>query len=134
MASNNNLEESNPLLSQQQGGAEDNVEKPVKISPEDHPTNGHVNVGGYGWIANGLPLGHGSVVGEPVGRNPWDSNLCACLGRNDEFCSSDLEVCEYFLYVYEYFFGCLCDLVLECCFNWLQPSIFIASALNSYLC
>ncbi|CAN1820444.1 Cell number regulator 8, partial [Linum perenne] len=46
-----------------------------------------------GWTANGLPLGHGSVVGEPMGRAQWDSGICACLGRNDEFCSSDLEVC-----------------------------------------
>ena len=28
-----------------------------------------------------------------MGRTQWDSSLCACLGRNDEFCSSDLEVC-----------------------------------------
>lgn len=52
---------------------------------------------GYGWTADGLPVSHGSVIGEPIGRNQWNSGLFACLGRNDEFCSSDLEVCEYFV-------------------------------------
>ena len=33
--------------------------------------------------ANGLPLGHRSVMGESMGRTQWDSSLCACLGRND---------------------------------------------------
>ncbi|CAH9131785.1 unnamed protein product [Cuscuta epithymum] len=46
-----------------------------------------------GWTAGGLPVGH-SVMGEPVMcRAEWDSGVCSCLGRNDEFCSSDLEVC-----------------------------------------
>ncbi|KAF2312041.1 hypothetical protein GH714_027850 [Hevea brasiliensis] len=45
-----------------------------------------------GWTANGLPLNHASVVGQPMGRAQWDSSVFACLGRNDEFCSSDLEV------------------------------------------
>ncbi|CAH2058941.1 unnamed protein product, partial [Thlaspi arvense] len=48
---------------------------------------------GYGWTADGLPVSHGSVIGEPIGRNQWNSGLFSCLGRNDEFCSSDLEVC-----------------------------------------
>ena len=26
-------------------------------------------------------------------RAQWDSGLCACFGRTDEFCSSDIEVC-----------------------------------------
>lgn len=30
-------------------------------------------------------------------RAQWNSSLFACLGRNDEFCSSDLEVCEFLL-------------------------------------
>lgn len=49
----------------------------------------------YGWTANGLPFGNGrvNVMGEPLPRAQWDSGLCACLGRNDDFCSSDLEVC-----------------------------------------
>ncbi|MQM03524.1 hypothetical protein Taro_036301 [Colocasia esculenta] len=48
-----------------------------------------------GWTADGLPLAQGSFLGEPVGRAHWDSGLFSCLGRNDDFCSSDLEVCEY---------------------------------------
>lgn len=44
-----------------------------------------------GWTADGLPLRY-SVVGEAA-RSQWDSSLFACLGRNDDFCSSDLEVC-----------------------------------------
>ena len=47
----------------------------------------------HGWTADGLPVSHGSVIGEPIGRNQWSSGLFSCLGRNDEFCSSDLEVC-----------------------------------------
>ncbi|KAI3696762.1 hypothetical protein L6452_29293 [Arctium lappa] len=49
----------------------------------------------YGWTANGLPFANGgvNVMGEPLPRGQWDSGLYACLGRNDEFCSSDLEVC-----------------------------------------
>lgn len=39
---------------------------------------------GYAWAADGLP----------AGRAQWDSSLFACLGRNDEFCSSDVEVCK----------------------------------------
>ncbi|KAI8014524.1 Cell number regulator 8 [Camellia lanceoleosa] len=42
------------------------------------------------WTVDGLPLGHGSVMGEPLRRAQWDSSLFACLGRTDEFCSSDL--------------------------------------------
>ncbi|KAL7189602.1 hypothetical protein ACSBR1_039282 [Camellia fascicularis] len=48
------------------------------------------------WTADGLPLGNGSVMGEPLRRAQWDSSLFAFLGRNDEFCSSDLEVCGRF--------------------------------------
>ncbi|KAK9920860.1 hypothetical protein M0R45_029400 [Rubus argutus] len=106
MASNrerNVQEESNPLLSSHQQFEEPQkeAEKPAKAAPATQPDEkspvqmGQVNGGGNGcgWTADGLPLTHGSVVGEPLGRNPWDSDLLACLGRNDEFCSSDLEVC-----------------------------------------
>ncbi|BBH06026.1 PLAC8 family protein [Prunus dulcis] len=92
-------EESNPLLSQQFEEPQKDVEKPAKASPETQSPEksqaemGHVNGGGNGcgWTADGLPLGHGSVMGEPMGRAQWDSGLLACLGRNDDFCSSDLE-------------------------------------------
>ncbi|XP_042945335.1 cell number regulator 8-like isoform X1 [Carya illinoinensis] len=101
---NYNHEESSPFLSKQVGEEEKDAQKPSKptdtkadtvtISPGTKaPAPGPGNIGGYGWTADGLPLGHGSVMGEPMGRAHWDSSLFACLGRNDEFCSSDLEVC-----------------------------------------
>ncbi|XP_059462916.1 cell number regulator 8 [Corylus avellana] len=80
---NDKHEESSPLLGNQLG------EEDAKKAPAPVP----MNLGGYGWTADGLPLGHGSVVGEPMGRTHWDSSLFACFGRSDEFCSSDLEVC-----------------------------------------
>ncbi|KAI3957459.1 hypothetical protein MKW98_003180 [Papaver atlanticum] len=43
------------------------------------------------WTADGMPVN--SVVGEPVARSHWDSSLFGCLGRNDDLCSSDVEVC-----------------------------------------
>ncbi|XP_024028721.1 cell number regulator 8 [Morus notabilis] len=88
---NNSHEESSPLLGNQVEGAERIDEKPLKASPEAKPTA--KSPAPEEWTADGLPLGHGSVVGEPIGRTQWDSSLFACLGRNDEFCSSDLEVC-----------------------------------------
>ncbi|KAL8152792.1 hypothetical protein V2J09_010552 [Rumex salicifolius] len=42
------------------------------------------------WTADGVPLG---VVGEIVGRTPWVTGPSHCLGRQDGFFSSDLEVC-----------------------------------------
>ncbi|KAL4347115.1 hypothetical protein GQ457_17G009510 [Hibiscus cannabinus] len=89
---NNILQESSPLLSEQVGVQEDekkklNVNKSKDATAEVEPGTG------AGWTADGLPLVHGSVVGEPMGRSQWDSSLLACLGRNDEFCSSDIEVC-----------------------------------------
>ncbi|GMI80024.1 hypothetical protein like AT2G37110 [Hibiscus trionum] len=91
---NNNLQESSPLLSKQDVFEEDekmqpNVNKSKEVTAEVEPATG----AGFGWTADGLPLIHGSVVGEPMGRSQWDSSLLACLGRNDEFCSSDIEVC-----------------------------------------
>lgn len=40
----------------------------------------------YGWTADGVPVGM-------MGRTPWETGVSHCLGRQDEFCSSDLEVC-----------------------------------------
>jgi hypothetical protein len=48
----------------------------------------------HGWTADGLPMGHGSVMGQPIPRSQWNSSICACLGQSDHFCSSDLEVCK----------------------------------------
>ncbi|XP_048321776.2 cell number regulator 8 [Ziziphus jujuba] len=95
---NNNQEESSPLLEKQVERAESNVAKPVKAFPDTQapvksPAPEHNGAAIYGWTADGLPLVHGSVVGEPIQRTQWNSALCACLGRNDHFCSSDLEVC-----------------------------------------
>lgn len=48
-----------------------------------------------GWTARGLP------VGDPrVQRAEWDSSISSCLGKNDEFYSSDVEVCEFFINLY----------------------------------
>ncbi|KAF7818595.1 cell number regulator 8 [Senna tora] len=86
--------EASPLLHQLQdadGKPKTPPILPVAVKP---PPPGPAIANGYhGWTADGLPLAHGSVVGEPIGRAQWNSSLCACLGRNDEFCSSDLEVC-----------------------------------------
>lgn len=44
----------------------------------------------------GYPVGpDGVVVGEPVPmpRQPWSTPVLGCLGNNDEFCLSDMQVC-----------------------------------------
>ncbi|KAF3442866.1 hypothetical protein FNV43_RR16784 [Rhamnella rubrinervis] len=94
----NSHEESSPLLSKQVDGVEKKAEKPVTGYPKTQapvksPAPEHNVAGVCGWTVDGLPLGHGSVVGEPISRTQWNSGICACLGRNDEFCSSDIEVC-----------------------------------------
>ncbi|KAL9399148.1 hypothetical protein Peur_008109 [Populus x canadensis] len=90
---NNDGEEASPLLNKNL--EEQNDKKPTKVSPDAKTATASPGsaLPEYGWAVNGLPLSHGNVVGEPMGRNQWDSSLFACLGRNDEFCSSDLEVC-----------------------------------------
>ncbi|EOY07784.1 hypothetical protein SCA6_001643 [Theobroma cacao] len=96
-SNNNDREESSPLLSKQvvEGDEkkEANGKKSKEATAEVAASPAVSTAAGYGWTADGLPLGHGSVVGEPMGRAQWDSPLLACLGRNDEFCSSDVEVC-----------------------------------------
>ncbi|GLT79336.1 hypothetical protein SLA2020_508280 [Shorea laevis] len=93
-------EESSPLLSEQveedgcKFSSNENSNEPKDAEIAASPDSAYVSVGaGYGWTADGLPLVHGSMFGEPIAREQWDSSLMACLGRNDEFCSSDLEVC-----------------------------------------
>nr|DAD26114.1 TPA_asm: hypothetical protein HUJ06_027582 [Nelumbo nucifera] len=106
-----NPEESSPLLIKQ-GDGEGNAKHDEKRSATE---SGHSCGGSAEWTVDGLPLGHGSVVGEPVARARWDSSLFACLGRNDEFCSSDLEVCKFpqfrLIYYIVFFFFLLsfCD-------------------------
>ena len=81
-----NLEETSPLLHQQQPPKHsDNPEAGPPPPPPPHFPDD--------WTADGLPVGHSSGLGEPMGRTPWNSSLCACVGQNDHFCSSDLEVC-----------------------------------------
>lgn len=84
-----NNEESNPLLTTHPEDEKPNHTDAKPTAPEKKENSSEK----CGWTVDGLPLGNGSVVGEPVPRSQWNSSLCACLGRNDEFCSSDLEVC-----------------------------------------
>uniref|UniRef100_I1JPK2 Uncharacterized protein n=1 Tax=Glycine max TaxID=3847 RepID=I1JPK2_SOYBN len=76
-----NNEEASPLLHQ-----------PHPQPKSEPPTPPETPEFLLGWTADGLPLAHASVVGQPMGRAPWNSSICACLGQNDHFCSSDLEV------------------------------------------
>uniref|UniRef100_A0A453EC82 Uncharacterized protein n=1 Tax=Aegilops tauschii subsp. strangulata TaxID=200361 RepID=A0A453EC82_AEGTS len=58
-----------------------------KLPPAQDPVKG---------CADGVPVVMGEPVAAPDGAAPresWDSGILSCLGRNDEFCSSDLEVC-----------------------------------------
>ncbi|KAG7034581.1 Cell number regulator 8, partial [Cucurbita argyrosperma subsp. argyrosperma] len=102
MANGENLEESSPLLGKvvekadekdthriSTGDRADAVPPPPPVRKFAEEENGGDGCD-YGWTADGLPI-HGSVMGEPVGRAQWETGLCACLGRHDEFCSSDLE-------------------------------------------
>ncbi|WJX84590.1 Cell number regulator 8 [Trifolium repens] len=76
----NHEEESSPLLQQQQ-------QQPKAEQQQTHQEVFH------GWTADGLPMGHGSVMGQPIPRSQWNSSVFSCLGQSDHFCSSDLEVC-----------------------------------------
>ncbi|XP_071698239.1 cell number regulator 8-like [Rutidosis leptorrhynchoides] len=102
LQADNNNQQSNPTITDENtttktlipNSKSADLESGLKQAPlpEDFHTH-HAAV--YGWTADGLPLtnGGGNVMGEPLPRAHWDSGLFACLGRNDEFCSSDLEVC-----------------------------------------
>lgn len=80
----------NSTIPPQKKIAEQPYSSPAKQPPPPPAEQPHV-AEAYGWTADGLPL---SVMGQPImGRAQWTSGLCSCLGRNDEFCSSDLEVC-----------------------------------------
>lgn len=56
-------------------------------------TSGSAKIVGAPPLAHGFPVGHGRVQ-----RNEWESGVFGCLGKNDEFYSSDLEVCEFFFF------------------------------------
>ncbi|KAL1545858.1 cell number regulator 8-like [Salvia divinorum] len=82
-----NSEESNPFLPKQ-------VEIEMKNEKKSAvPVGKHIEALlpaaiPVGWTADGIPVAESSME-----RTQWDSGLLYCLGRNDEFCSSDLEVC-----------------------------------------
>ena len=89
-----NHDESSPLLAKQEQQEEEKkttklveTNKSDKVTPDAKaPPQAAGFVGGNAWTADGLPLMHGGrVVGEPTGRSQWNSSICACLGRNDEF-------------------------------------------------
>lgn len=107
-----NSEESSPLLANQSQNNTANstinnnnstIKTPIPNSPTSEQTKQspptitpgcfHHHQPVYGWTADGLPFPN--VIGEPLPRAQWESGLFACLGHNDEFCSSDLEVCEF---------------------------------------
>lgn len=98
---NNDREESSPLLNKQvveENEKENLIGKKSKDATTDVEASPAVSdVAEFGWTADGLPLIQGSVIGEPMGRSQWNSSILACLGRNDEFCSSDIEVCKSFI-------------------------------------
>jgi hypothetical protein len=84
-ANNNHEEESSPLIPAAAATPAD--EKPPQApAPEAAKC-----------YADGVPV----VMGEPVSahafggvpRESWNSGILSCFGRNDEFCSSDVEVC-----------------------------------------
>ncbi|KAL0338412.1 UNVERIFIED_CONTAM: Cell number regulator 8 [Sesamum angustifolium] len=81
-----NSEESNPLLPNQElesGGKDEKKSSTAKNGgPQPHAAVP------MGWTADGLPVGELMME-----KSQWDSGIFSCLGRNDEFCSSDLEVC-----------------------------------------
>ncbi|KAJ8570686.1 hypothetical protein K7X08_037658 [Anisodus acutangulus] len=103
------MEESSPFLPTQKSDP-NNEMKPTKLSssiageiPAPSATADPVKPASsavavpMGWTADGLSMGHSGgpiVVGEPIMRRAqWESGLCSCFGKNDEFVSSDFEVC-----------------------------------------
>ncbi|XP_043816421.1 uncharacterized protein LOC110622321 isoform X2 [Manihot esculenta] len=89
LSDNCDHKESSPLLDK---SIEEHNKKPTTISgtkvaasPMEKEKSAALELGRseYVWTANGLPLNHGSVVGEPMGRAQWDSS------------SSDHEVSVY---------------------------------------
>ena len=123
-------EESNPLLNKNHQEQEKKPTKAAAESPVEKSALTQLDQPEYGWTANGLPLNHGSVVGEPMGRAQWNSSICACLGRNDEFCGSDLEVCKSsFMIFFVVRFGGFADFIKERFFfgKILNPSYLLNS-------
>ncbi|KAL1549456.1 Cell number regulator 8 [Salvia divinorum] len=82
-----NSDESNPFLPKQEEVEMANEKKSgVPVGKNiGAPLPAAIPVG---WTADGLPVSESMME-----RTHWDSGLFSCLGRNDQFCSSDLEVC-----------------------------------------
>jgi hypothetical protein len=85
-ANSNHEEESSPLIPAAAAAADEKPPQAPAPAPEAAKC-----------YADGVPV----VMGEPVSahafgglpRESWNSGILSCLGRNDEFCSSDVEVC-----------------------------------------
>ncbi|KAF0920758.1 hypothetical protein E2562_036842 [Oryza meyeriana var. granulata] len=85
-AADDNHEEASPFLPQ--AGAGDKL-PPSSPPPPPAPEAAKC-------CADGVPVVMGSPLAAPAGgvlQESWNSGLLSCLGRNDEFCSSDIEVC-----------------------------------------
>ncbi|KAL8504530.1 hypothetical protein ACS0TY_015912 [Phlomoides rotata] len=70
----------------------ENEKKPSAVVETKSSTGADSKSGGapipIGWTVDGVP------VGEPrVERAQWESGIFSCTGKNDEFYSSDVEVC-----------------------------------------
>uniref|UniRef100_A0A0D3EJU0 Uncharacterized protein n=1 Tax=Oryza barthii TaxID=65489 RepID=A0A0D3EJU0_9ORYZ len=82
---NHRHEEASPLLPPGGGGGGAGGKKLHQSPPPSPPEAAKC-------CADGVPV----VMGEPLGapappRESWNSGVLSCLGRNDEFCSSDVE-------------------------------------------
>ncbi|PHT62960.1 Cell number regulator 8 [Capsicum annuum] len=90
-----NTDESNPLLPNQQPELKDDEKTKIPLSSAaagttpvpPFPVKPAVPMG---WTADGVPVVEPMIMRS---RDQWDSGLCACFGRTDDFCSSDIEVC-----------------------------------------
>ncbi|KAG9138935.1 hypothetical protein Leryth_007558 [Lithospermum erythrorhizon] len=90
-----NLDESNPLLPNQETQNFDEKSENKALTNEKSLKNEASEAVSMGWTAEGLPMPMGPTRNTMMMmmRSNWDTGLCACLGRTDEFFSSDLEVC-----------------------------------------
>ncbi|RLN22651.1 hypothetical protein C2845_PM07G08250 [Panicum miliaceum] len=83
-AADNHEEELSPLLPAGVCAAIPADEKPPQ-APASEATK---------LYADGVPVVIGKLVAaHAIPRESWSSGILFCLGRHDEFCSSDLEVC-----------------------------------------
>ncbi|KAF3664622.1 Cell number regulator 8 [Capsicum annuum] len=111
-----NTDESNPLLPNQQPELKDDEKTKIPLSSAaagttpvpPFPVKPAVPMG---WTADGVPVVEPMIMRS---RDQWDSGLCACFGRTDDFCSSDIEVflvSRYYIFAIQ--FSLLMKLVLS---------------------